>query len=119
MNGAVMIRWGAGIPGREAAGLEVFGKTVAYFEELSKTGRIHGHREYFSVTGAAGGFMMLEGEVDELMKLLAEPETIKLTDRASAVVSGIDIQAYAGGADQAIQQLMTDYTDTLRELGLM
>lgn len=119
MNGAVMIKWGAGIPGREAAGLDVFGKAVAHFEGLSKAGRIHGHHEYFSVTGRGGGFMMVDGEVEELMKILTEPETLKLNEQAGAIVEDFEIQAYAGGTDQSIQQLMSNYTESMHEIGFM
>ena len=119
MNGAVIISWGSGIPGREASGLDVFGKAVAHFEGMSKVGRIHGHREYFSVTGNAGGFMMLDGELDELMKILGEPDTIRLNDQASAIVSDFRIQAFAGGTDQSIQELMADYTSVMGEMGYM
>src|SRR5258705_11528904 len=85
MNGAVLIRWGASIPNREAAGLDVFGKTVARFEELAKSGRVHGHQEYFSVTGRNGGVIMIERELDELMKILVGDETIRLTEHAKAI----------------------------------
>ena len=74
MNGATVIRWGAAVPGREAKGLEVFGKAIEFFEGLSKTGRIHGHREYIALTGSVGGFMLVEGESKELLSLLADPE---------------------------------------------
>jgi hypothetical protein len=119
MNGAVLISWGAGIPGREATGLDVFGKTVAHFEGLSKMGRIHGHREYFSVTGRGGGFMMLDGELGELMKILCEDDTMKLTDQAGAIVADLEIQAFAGGSDQSIQQLLGDYAASMKEVGYM
>jgi len=119
MNGAVLIRWGASIPGREAAGLDVFGRTVARFEELAKSGRVHAHREYFSVTGRDGGFMMIDGELDELMKILVEDETTKLTDQASAIVSDLEIQAFGGGNDQATQQRVTAYATNLQEIGYM
>ena len=119
MNGAILIRWGASIPGREAAGLDVFGKTVVHFEGLAKSGRVHGHQEYFSITGRNGGFMMIDGELNELMKILVEDETMKLTDQASALVSDVEVQAFAGGNDQTTQQLVTDYAANLHEIGYM
>jgi hypothetical protein len=119
MNGAIMIRWGASIPGREAGGLDVFGKAIAHFEGLTKSGRVSGHHEYLSITGDAGGFMMVEGDLDELMKILAEEATLKLNNQASAIVSDFKIQAFAGGTDNAIQQLIGDYTASLQEIGLM
>jgi hypothetical protein len=119
MNGATVIRWGAGIPGREAKGLEVFGKAIEFFEGLSKQGRIQGHREYIALTGADGGFMLVEGETRELLALLAEPEIIALNSQAAAIVQDFTIQVFAGGTDQAIQELIGTYSGAVGELGYM
>jgi hypothetical protein len=119
MHGAVMIRWGANVPGRETTGLEVFGRALNRFEGMTKEGRVHGHREYFSVTGRDGGFLLLEGEVEELTKILTEEETLKLNNQASAVVEDFEIQTYVGGTDQATQQLIGTYTSSLKDLGYM
>jgi hypothetical protein len=119
MNGAIVIRWAASIPGREAKGLEVFGAAVERFEGLAKTGRIHAHREYFALTGADGGFMLVEGPVEELLTLVAEPETIALNAQAAAIVQGFEIQVYAGGTDQAVQDLMGSYVGSLQSIGYM
>lgn len=119
MNGATVIRWGANVPGREAKGLEVFGKAIEHFEGLSKTGRIHGHREYIALTGTAGGFMLLEGDTKELLALLAEPEILALNTQAEAIVQDFSIQVFGGGSDQAIQELMGTYSTTLGSMGYM
>jgi hypothetical protein len=119
MNGATVIRWGSDVPGREAKALEVFGKAVEYFEGLSKTGRIHGHREYVSLTGEAGGFMLVEGETKELLALLAEPDLLALTSQAQAIVQDFCIQVYGGGTDQAVQDLVGTYSTAVGELGYM
>ena len=119
MNGATVIRWGAGIPGREATGLDVFGGAVARMEELAKQGRIHSHKEFFALTGRDGGFMICEGEVEELLKIAAEPETLALNAKAGAIVQDFEVQVYAGGSDQAIQELIGTYTTSLSEIGYM
>ena len=119
MNGALMIRWGASIPGREGTSLDVFGSAINRFETLAKQGRIHGHREYFSVAGDFFGFMLIEGELDELMKILVEDDTRKLTDQASTQVQDFSVEAYAGGSDNATQELVASYMTTLGELGYM
>lgn len=119
MNGATMIRWGKSIPGREATSLDVFGRAINYYETLAKKGRIHGHREYISITGRDGGFALLEGEVEELTKILAEEETLRLNTQAMAVVQDFEIQTYAGGSDQAVQQLVGMYTAGLHDIGYM
>ena len=119
MNGALMIRWGQSIPGREAASLEVFGSVINWFESLAKGGRIHSHHEYFSVTGRFGGFAILEGELAELTKILAEEATQRINDKAGAVVQDYEIQTYFGGSDQTIQTAIANYTTTLNELGYL
>jgi hypothetical protein len=119
MNGATVIRWGAGVPGREAKGLEVFGKAIEYFEGLSKKGVIQGHREYISLTGQAGGFMLIEGEAKELLALLTTPEVLALNVQAEAIVQDFSIQVFGGGTDQAIQELIGSYTGAVSELGYL
>ena len=119
MNGALMMRWGPSIPGREAASLDVFGSVITWFETLAKSGRIHSHHEYFSVTGRFGGFALLEGELEELTKILAEEDTQRINDKAGAVVQDYEIQTYFGGSDQTIQQAVANYTTTLKDLGFM
>ncbi len=119
MNGAVLIRWGASVPGREAMGLELFGRAVGRFDELTKQGRVHSHREFFSVTGHDGGFMMVDGDLDELMRILGEEETLRLNAQAAATVEDFEIQAFAGGSDPAVRQLMSTYTAGLADMGYL
>jgi hypothetical protein len=114
-----MIRWGANVPGRETTGLDVFGRAINRFETMTKEGRVDGHREYFSVTGHDGGFMIIEGEVEELTKILVEEDTLKLNSQASAVVEDFEVQAFVGGTDQATQQLIGTYTSSLKDIGYM
>lgn len=119
MNGAIVIRWGASVPGREAKGLEVFGNAVARFEGLLKEGRIHSHKEFFSVTGGDGGFMLVEGELPELLAISAEEDTLRLNAQAAAIVQDFAIDVYGGGTDQAVQGLMGLYVNGLQEIGYM
>jgi hypothetical protein len=119
MNGAVLIRWGANVAGREAMGLDLFGRAVGRFDELTKQGRVHSHREFFSVTGHDGGFIMVDGDLDELMRILGEEETLRLNAQAAATVEDFEIQAFAGGSDQAVHQLMSTYTAGLAEMGYL
>jgi hypothetical protein len=117
MTGATVIRWGASIPGRETKGLEVFAAAVERFEGLAKSGRIHSHKEYFSVDGKVGGFMLIEGEVEELYKIAAEPETLAMNTKAAQIVQDFEIQTYGGGTDKSVQELVGTYLGSLGELG--
>lgn len=118
-TGAVVVSWGASIPGREAKGLEVFSSAVEHFEQYAKAGRIHSHKEFFALTGRYGGFLLVEGNVDELQKILAERETLALNAKADAIVSDFEIQLFAGGTDQAVQDMMGTYMSSVQELGYM
>lgn len=119
MNGCVMVRWGASIPGRETKGLEVFGKAIERFEQLTKQGRVHGHQEYFALTGRDGGFMLVQGPMEEILKLTAEPETLTLNAQAASIVEDFEIQIYAGGSDQTVQELVGNYMSSMQGLGYM
>jgi hypothetical protein len=119
VNGAIKISWGSGVPGREAKGLEVFATAVERFEGYAKQGRIHSHAEYFSITGAESGFMLVTGEVGELVKIAVEPETLKLNAQAGAIVQDFTIEVFGGGNDQSVQELMGTYATGMNELGYM
>ena len=119
MTGAALIRWGGQVPGREAKALEVFGKSIERFEKLAKEGRIHAHHEYIALTGPAGGFTILEGEVEELQKILVEPETMTLNSQAGAICNDFEITLYAGGTDKTMQELIGTYVGALGEIGYM
>ena len=117
MTGAVLVRWGANIPGREMKGLEVFGKAIERFEQLAKQGRIHAHTEYISLTGDVGGFMLVQGEVEELQKIMLEPENLAMTTEASMIVSDFSQNLYGGGSDKSVQELIGTYMTGLQTLG--
>jgi hypothetical protein len=100
----------------------VFGKAIGRFEQLAKQGRIHGHKEYLAVTGNSGrvaGFMIVEGELEELLRLQAEPEQVKLLTEAQAITDNFNVQIFAGGTDRAVQERITMYSETLQELGVL
>jgi hypothetical protein len=119
MNGAILITWKAGVPGREAKGLEVFGKAVERFEGLAKQGRIHAHQEYFTITGQGGGCMLVSGELDELLAISAETETLALNAQAGAITQDFTTQILAGGTDNSVQELMGSYMTSLQEIGYL
>jgi hypothetical protein len=119
MTGAIVIRWGAIVPGREAKAFEVFGGALQRFEELQKAGRIFGHREYFALTGEDGGIAIGEGELNELLAIVAEEETIRLNAKSAAIVQDFSVTVMGGGTDQAIQDLLTTSTGALAEIGYL
>jgi hypothetical protein len=122
MQGAVVASWGNSVRGREAKSLEVFGKALAHFEALAKQGRIHAHKEYIALTGNASrlaGFQIVEGELEELQKILVEDEFRTLQIQASEICENFTVTLYAGGSDRTVQQEITRYVETVTDLGYM
>ena len=119
LTGAAVYRWGAPLPGREGLALRVFERFLEWCDDLAKTGRIHGHEEWMSVTGGPGGLLVMSGPLEELLALQAEDEALRLRQEASLVVSAFDLQVYAGGSDASVQQVLRDWTQAADDLDLL
>jgi hypothetical protein len=116
-NGAIIITWGTSVRGREMQSLDVFGKSLAYWDEKAKEGRIHGHHEYFAISGNAterSGTMVIEGDLDELARLMVDEENVRLLGMAGQIVDNLDTQLCQANSDEAI----TQYVGVLSEMGL-
>ena len=116
-NGAIIITWGTPVRGREMQSLDVFGRSLAYWDEKAKEGRIHGHREYFAISGNAtqrAGTMVIEGDLDELGRLMVDPDNTRLLGEASMIVDNLDTQLCEANSDEAI----TNYVGVLNDMGL-
>ena len=122
MNGALIVTWGSNHPGREGKGLEVFGKALAHFDELAKKGRVHGHKEYITLTGNVdnlAGVMVVEGPVEELLKLQTEEPTRALLIEAASVVRNFTATIASGGDEQSLTKEITLFSKTQQNLGYM
>lgn len=119
MNGAVVISWGTAVRGREAKALETFGKAIEHFDALAKSGRIHGHQEYISRTGRQTGFMIVTGELDELVKVQNEPEVLKLTTAGATICDDFCVTLYEGGTEQAMTESIQRYVGVMTDLGYL
>jgi hypothetical protein len=122
MNGALIITWGGSPAGREAKGLEVFGKAIAHFDELAKSGRVHGHKEYISLTGnidEVAGTMVVEGPIEDLLKIQTEEKTRVLLTEAALIAGNFTVRVAVGGDEQTLTEEIGLYTQTLQGLGYL
>jgi hypothetical protein len=94
---ALFIGWGAVVRGREQQALEVFGETVAFWQEAQANGfepcllQPHG--------GGLAGFMLIHGERTKLDAISASPEFARLMARANTIVEELGVvRAYCGEA---------------------
>jgi hypothetical protein len=116
-NGAIIITWGTPVRGREMQSLDVFGRSLAYWDEQAKEGRIHGHHEYFAISGNAtqrAGTMVIDGDLDELARLMVAPENTRLLAEASQIVENLDTELCEANSDDAINR----YVSVLTDMGL-
>lgn len=119
MNGAIVISWGTAVRGREAKAFEVFGKAIGHFDALAKSGRIHGHQEFLARTGRPGGFMLVTGELDELVRVQQEEDVVDLLTAGAAITEGFRVTLYEGGTEAATTESVTRAVRVLGELGYM
>jgi len=112
MTGALLIRWGESKVGRE-------GKALAYFDGLAKQGKIHAHHEYISLTGASGGFMVIDGQMDDLLTVQVADATRKIVVEASSNVEDFTQEIFVGGSEATLQHEIALYGETLAGLGYL
>jgi hypothetical protein len=97
--------------------LDVLGQTIAYWEELTKTGRITAHREYLSLTGNTSkitGMMVVEGDTEELFRVFSEDDSHDLLARAGMVCDNVTVEFMQTINDAAISRFVT----SLSEMGI-
>jgi hypothetical protein len=103
-------------------GLDVFGKAIAYADELAKEGKIGSHQEYLALNGDFGeraGLMIVEGELDQLRALDNDTQWRKNLFAGSSVVDGLTVQTFAGGNEESLQQELGLGMEVQTELGLI
>jgi hypothetical protein len=116
-NGAIIITWGTPVRGREMQSLDVFGRSLAYWDEQAKEGRIHGHHEYFAISGNAtqrAGTMVIDGDLDQLARLMVDEQNTRLLAEAAQIVENLDTSLCESNSDEAI----TQYVSVLTDMGL-
>lgn len=119
MTGALLIRWNGAVRGREGKALEVYGRALQLYQDLAETGELAGHRDYFSITGGGGGFVLVEGSISQLLALLSSPRHLRIRDEAAAVLDGVDMQLFGGGNDTATEAMVQSYAAGLADLGYL
>jgi hypothetical protein len=118
-NAALYLCWGHAVPGREQKSLEVFSQAMEFNANLEKKGKIAAHRTYIATTGSMerfGGFMVLEGTVEQLREVIDSDEWKNLRLRAEHVVKGIDVVHLVTGAE--IPRMVQQIVDVRRQLGI-
>lgn len=98
---ALCITWGEVVRGREALALENFNEVVGLYGRMQQEGRV----ERFDVTlllpnGDLGGFMQLQGTLDQIVAVREDPEFQRLMTAASLIVD--DLRVIEGYVNEGI-----------------
>jgi hypothetical protein len=100
-TGAIVISWGAAIPGREPRMLRVLQNAMAFNHRLQEAGRIEDIRLYVAMTGPNRDTIMLLGRLDELAGVLVDGEFNAQVQAGLQVVRDVSIALWAGGVPEA------------------
>jgi hypothetical protein len=114
----MIITWGGqrvGVPPDK--GMEVFGESLTFYDELTKEGRIAGYRVFASTTSARGQ-LIIEGDMAELARLMTSTESTRLLAKASAVVDDVKVDLCIGGPVDDVTGYYTRALEAVKELGL-
>lgn len=98
---ALFIGWGEVVRGREQRALEVFGETVAFWQEAQSNGRVQSFEPCLLQPhgGGLAGFMLIHGERAQLDALATSDEFNRLTARANQIVDELGVvNAFCGEA---------------------
>jgi len=98
---ALFIGWGEVVRGREQQALEVFGETVAFWQEAQDAGRVESFEPCLLQPhgGGLAGFMLVRGARAQLDELAASPEFSRVMARANTIVEELGVvRAYCGEA---------------------
>ena len=103
---ALFVGWGEIVTGREQQAVQVIGETVQFYTRLQQQGEIAGFEPFFLEPhgGDLGGFFLVRGEPDQLLRLRYSDEFINLIQRATFVVHGMGVVAAFTG-DELNRQL--------------
>jgi hypothetical protein len=119
-DSAIIVRWGFGIPGREAKGLEVFQQAMSYFGGLVEKGELESSRTYLNETGNVwtdGGSMVLEGSDAQIDALQKSDEFRSMVLRGSHIANNFMVNRAATG--NTIMKRVEHLISIRKELGLM
>jgi hypothetical protein len=117
-RGAMIITWGEPQPNVSSdQGMGVFGKALAYYDGLEKTGRISGYRVYAS-TRRNHGSIIVEGELSTLAQIQCEEESLKQLALGSAVVQDVDVELCVGGSPDDVAQFFATGIQAVTEAGI-
>ncbi|MBK7580687.1 MAG: hypothetical protein IPI67_10825 [Myxococcales bacterium] len=88
-DASIMVTWGGVFAGRETMGLTVFQSAIGFYSEQKAKGNITEFKVGIAEVGAissSAGYMLIEGSVDQLRKLVDSEDYKRILTKAVHVV---------------------------------
>ena len=113
---ALFVGWGATRTGREAGAARAFAESVAYWNRLKEAGEIESIEIVLLQAhgGDLGGFTLLRGDPEKLLRITVAPETERLTMRVQACVDGVGIVPAL--VDGGVMRAMGEWSQAVADL---
>ncbi|MBK9001780.1 MAG: hypothetical protein IPM35_39155 [Myxococcales bacterium] len=109
-DASILTTWGAVFPGRETMGLSVFQGAIGFFQDQKSKGNIEEFKVGITEVGELSkqaGYMLVEGSVAQLRKLIDSEDYKRLLTRAAHVVPVSVSHTVTGPAVmQAVERLI-------------
>jgi len=116
-NAAIVVMWGAHIPGRELKSLELFQEGMQFFAKLKEKGEIESVETVILRNPGADlvGFNIIRGDREKLLKVQNSPEARRFDFRSGLLFHNFrTVEAFIG---DGLQQMMTEWATVAKELG--
>jgi hypothetical protein len=120
VDGALMLSFGAVVPGRERLAVDLFTEVGRYLGRLMDSGVVSTFRPYFFADGQVGdvsGFFLLEGDREQLDALRRDEGFVALLLRAGAATANVRVHTLLAGSDAG--RLVNLYREIRQDLGLL
>jgi len=110
-DASILITWGAVHTGRESMGLSVFQGAIGYYMDQKAKGNIEEFKVGITEVGRlaeTAGYMLIEGSVDQLRKMVDSEDYKRLLTKAMHVVPVSVSHTVTGNAVmQAVERLVS------------
>jgi hypothetical protein len=112
-NDVVFIGWNRPVPGREQEATELFGESVAFYEDQKKSGNIDSYEPFLLDPhgGTINGFVLLRGNRQKLDAVLASNEWIALATKGIVYLS--ELRVLHGVTAEAVAERVGQYMAAL------
>jgi len=115
-NAAIVVMWGAHIPGRELKALGLFEEAVQYYAKLKEKGEIDSAEPVILRNPGAdlAGLTIIRGDREKLHRIQNSPEARRFDNRSGLLLHNFKtMEAFIG---DGLQPMIAEWASVVKEL---